>query len=215
MKELLENKTVTMFVAILIIIGFIMVATNGFNESSENSNGTRISIYMYQDFEIEDIKNIAQEVLNKNVEARYIGFFKDAVSINADDINNEQLDTLKEKIAEKYTWDDDKQKITTNFTVKTNLMDEVQKYISSILISFIIIAVYLAVRFKSAKNITSLVAKVIAVQLLFFSLIAIAREPLNRDTISIALFVYILAIIIETVNINKKYYLDNEKAKEE
>ena len=214
MKELLENKTVTMFVAILIIIGFIMVATNGFNESSENSNGTRISIYMYQDFEIEDIKNIAQEVLNKNVEARYIGFFKDAVSINADDINNEQLDTLKEKIAEKYTWDDDKQKITTNFTVKTNLMDEVQKYISSILISFIIIAVYLAVRFKSAKNITSLVAKVIAVQLLFFSLIAIAREPLNRDTISIALFVYILAIIIETVNINKKYYLDNEKAKE-
>lgn len=216
MKDFIENKTIAIFIAIIIIIGIIMIAMNGFYEETKDINGKRISIYMYQEFEKEDIKNIVQEVLNKEVEASYIGFFKDAVSINVEDVSEEEITTIKDKIAEKYTWEEGKQSITTNTNIKTNLFDECIKYIPSYLISFVLIAIYLVVRFKSFKSLINLVETIIISELLIFSLIAIARIPLNEKTFIMSIFAYMLAVIITANNMTKKYYLSKEeKLKEE
>ena len=211
MKELVENKTIIMFVAVIILIGVIMFATNGFNFNLEDTNSKRISIYLYQEFEIQDVKNIVQEVLDKEIEVRYVGQFKEAVSVQVEDISDEQINTLKEKLSEKYTWDEETQKITTNSNIKVNLIDEIQKYIPSVLISFVIIAIYLAIRFKNIKNIFNLIIKIIVAELLAFSIIAITRIPLNEDTFSISILAYILAIIGETVNIIKKNKIEEEE----
>ena len=203
MKEVIEKRTIILFIAVIFIIGIIMYITNGFNIKIEDSNSKRISVHLYQEFEKEDVKNIIKEVLQEDVEIRYVGYFKDAFSFTVKDINDEQTEKLKEKLSEKYTWDEGTQSITVNDNLSFNLIDEAKKYISPVIISFIIISVYLLIRYKNVKSILSLIIKIIVSELFALSIVVIARIPLNEDILSISIFAYILAIIIETVNAKK------------
>lgn len=204
MKEVIEKRTIILFIAVIFIIGIIMYITNGFNIKIEDSNSKRISVHLYQEFEKEDVKNIIKEVLQEDVEIRYVGYFKDAFSFTVKDINDEQTEKLKEKLSEKYTWDEGTQSITVNDNLSFNLIDEAKKYISPVIISFIIISVYLLIRYKNVKSILSLIIKIIVSELFALSIVVIARIPLNEDILSISIFAYILAIIIETINAKKK-----------
>ena len=203
MKEVIEKRTIILFIAVIFIIGIIMYITNGFNIKIEDSNSKRISVHLYQEFEKEDVKNIIKEVLQEDVEIRYVGYFKDAFSFTVKDINDEQTEKLKEKLSEKYTWDEGTQSITVNDNLSFNLIDEAKKYISPVIISFIIISVYLLIRYKNVKSILSLIIKIIVSELFALSIVVIARIPLNEDILSISIFAYILAIIIETINAKK------------
>ena len=204
MKEVIEKRTIILFIAVIFIIGIIMYITNGFNIKIEDSNSKRISVHLYQEFEKEDVKNIIKEVLQEDVEIRYVGYFKDAFSFTVKDINDEQTEKLKEKLSEKYTWAEGTQSITVNDNLSFNLIDEAKKYISPVIISFIIISVYLLIRYKNVKSILSLIIKIIVSELFALSIVVIARIPLNEDILSISIFAYILAIIIETINAKKK-----------
>ena len=203
MKEVIEKRTIILFIAVIFIIGIIMYITNGFNIKIEDSNSKRISVHLYQEFEKEDVKNIIKEVLQEDVEIRYVGYFKDAFSFTVKDINDEQTEKIKEKLSEKYTWDEGTQSITVNDNLSFNLIDEAKKYISPVIISFIIISVYLLIRYKNVKSILSLIIKIIVSELFALSIVVIARIPLNEDILSISIFAYILAIIIETINAKK------------
>ena len=203
MKEVIEKRTIILFIAVIFIIGIIMYITNGFNIKIEDSNSKRISVHLYQEFEKEDVKNIIKEVLQEDVEIRYVGYFKDAFSFTVKDINDEQTEKIKEKLSEKYTWDEGTQSITVNDNLSFNLIDEAKKYISPVIISFIIISVYLLIRYKNVKSILSLIIKIIVLELFALSIVVIARIPLNEDILSISIFAYILAIIIETINAKK------------
>ena len=203
MKEVIEKRTIILFIAVIFIIGIIMYITNGFNIKIEDSNSKRISVHLYQEFEKEDVKNIIKEVLQEDVEIRYVGYFKDAFSFTVKDINDEQTEKLKEKLSEKYTWDEGTQSITVNDNLSFNLIDEAKKYISPVIISFIIISVYLLIRYKNVKSILSLIIKIIVSELFALSIVVITRIPLNEDILSISIFAYILAIIIETINAKK------------
>ena len=211
MKEVIEKRTIILFIAVIFIIGIIMYITNGFNIKIEDSNSKRISVHLYQEFEKEDVKNIIKEVLQEDVEIRYVGYFKDAFSFTVKDINDEQTEKLKEKLSEKYTWDEGTQSITVNDNLSFNLIDEAKKYISPVIISFIIISVYLLIRYKNVKSILSLIIKIIVSELFALSIVVIARIPLNEDILSISIFAYILAIIIETINAKKIIEEDNIK----
>ena len=210
MKEVIEKRTIILFIAVIFIIGIIMYITNGFNIKIEDSNSKRISVHLYQEFEKEDVKNIIKEVLQEDVEIRYVGYFKDAFSFTVKDINDEQTKKLKEKLSEKYTWDEGTQSITVNDNLSFNLIDEAKKYISPVIISFIIISVYLLIRYKNVKSILSLIIKIIVSELFALSIVIIARIPLNEDVLSISIFAYILAIIIETINAKKKVKEESE-----
>ena len=211
MKEVIEKRTIILFIAVIFIIGIIMYITNGFNIKIEDSNSKRISVHLYQEFEKEDVKNIIKEVLQEDVEIRYVGYFKDAFSFTVKDINDEQTKKLKEKLSEKYTWDEGTQSITVNDNLSFNLIDEAKKYISPVIISFIIVSVYLLIRYKNVKSILSLIIKIIVSELFALSIVVIARIPLNEDILSISIFAYILAIIIETINAKKIIEEDNIK----
>ena len=213
MKEFVEKRTIIIFIAVIIIIGIIMYITNGFNVKIEDSNSKRINIQLYQEFEKEDIKNIIKEVLEEDVQIRYVGYFKDACSFSVKDISDEQTEKIQEKLSEKYTWEEGIQSITVNENLGFNLIDEAKKYIFPIIISFIIVTLYLLIRYKNIKNILNLVIKILISELLALSTVVIARIPLNEDTLSISIFAYILAIIIEIINVINKNKIEEEEEK--
>lgn len=199
MKQLLTKQKIIYIVILAIILtGIIVISTIGFNLGFMYSNNKRIDIYIGKDFEIKDIKNIAKEVINEKMLLQTAEILDDYVSITVKDINDEQVENLKTKIIEKYEISEDLQSIKTTDIPSVNVIDIIKPYVFPIILVTLMIIGYLAVRFRK-QNILKICVKflgrLIIIEALYFSIIAICRIPFDDITMPIALLIYIMSVM--------------------
>ena len=202
------KKVIIVVMAVIIIAGLIMICVKGYNYSLLYSKTQRMNIYMTQDFSINEIEEIANEVLGKNNSKVQLGnTFGTVASIISKEITEEQENSIIEKINEKYEIEIDKDSdVVLTSIPQANAWDLVVRYISPLIITTIIVLVYFIIRFKSQGVINYLVIPVLSlilVSALYISIIALTRIPVNEFFAIFGILIYFLTVILNTIKLNK------------
>ena len=211
MEKLKKNKNIIIgiLIAIIIIAGIAVTLTIGLNFDLKYQETKQIQLNLGTEFNIDDIKQITNEVLpGQNVMIQKVEVFEDAVSIVSNNITDEQKQSIIEKINEKYeTAEIEADTIEIETIPHTRGRDILKPYIAPFALATFIILVYMAFRYKkigSIKTIFKTLGIIILMQLVLFSIIAIARIPVGRVTIPLVLGVYLLTLIGITTNLEKE-----------
>jgi preprotein translocase subunit SecF len=208
MKQLSSKQKIIGIVIIAIILaGIITICTAGFNLGINYSNNKKIEIYIGKNYNLSEIKEIANEVLEDKFLLQTVEITDDTVAITVSDATEEQIENLKTKISEKYSISENSQSSEVFEIPGVNLKDIIKPYIFPIILTTIIIAIYTAIRFRKQnvlKVCAKLIGALIVVEALYFSLIAILRIPFNDFVMPISVFIYIVSLIGLIYWFNKK-----------
>lgn len=213
------KKIVYAVLAVIIIIGIIVISTVGFNVDVIYSNHREIKVYVGKDYNIDEVKQIVNEVIpNERVVINKQEKFNDSFIIKVNTISDEQLENLKQKISEKYEISEENRDnmITASDVGALRIRDLIRPYVMPIIISTAVILVYMGVRYKKlgiAKVVIQEIVVLVMAGALLLSVIAITRCPVNRTFIPAMLTVYVLSLI--TTNLQFTKQLENLKSKEE
>ncbi len=205
MKQL--EKIILGLAIIIIIIGAIIVKIKGFNVDLKYTASNRIEISIGKEFELKDIKQITDEVLNEDVILQKVEVYEDSVSITAKEITDEQKNEIVNKINEKYELEVNADEISISNISKTRLYDIAKQYVLAFSIITIIILVYMAIKYRKlgalAIVIKTLLTIVIA-ELTLAGIVAIVRIPVGVYSMAIVLLVYVFTIMCITSKYEKK-----------
>ena len=214
----IKAKILTIILIIIIIAGIIVIGTKGFNFDLKYEKSQKIELYLEQEFEINDIKAITNEVMQgKQVMIQKVEVFEDTVSITAKEITDEEKTNLITKINEKYGTELSADTTETQNIPHTKARDILMPYVVPFAIATVIILVYMAVRYHklgSIKIILKTIGINILTQVTLISIIAITRIPFGRLTIPMILLVYLLTMIGITTKFEKDL-LNKKEIKEE
>jgi preprotein translocase subunit SecF len=212
-----KNKIIYGLALLIIIVGIIVVVAKGFNVGLDYMPNQKIEIYIGKQFDLKDIKDITNEVFeNQKVSIKKVELFEDMVSISSKEITEEQRDNLVQKINEKYELETDASNTSIIAVPNIKLIDVAKKYILPLTISFILILVYLGIRFfkiNSLKVILKTIIDVVIVELVFGGILAITRIEIGRYVMPIALVIFALTVFYLTAKFEKQ--LANKKIEEE
>lgn len=197
----MKNK-IFIGLSIVILIGIIVVAIFGFNVDLCYSNYNLVDITIGQEYNISDIQTITNEVFpNQKVEIQKSGVYSDNVSIKVLEISEEQKNTLNTKINEKYGLENKVEDMVVNYIPNYRLIDIVKPYIVPLIISTILILTYMGIRFKqlgALKVVSETIISTLIAEVLFVSIIAITRFPINRLIMPAAIVLYTIIITVLT-----------------
>ena len=211
-----STKIIIVLIAIILIAGIVMTFTKGLKFNLNYANSKKIEINIGKEFEEKDIKEITNEVFEKQpVLIQAIEVYKDAVSITTTDITEEQKNNLITKINEKY----DKEISADDVTIEENAnirgRDIIKPYIIPSAITTVIVLAYLAIRYykiNSLKVIAKSIITIAIAQLLLLSIIAITRMPIGIWTMPTVLVIFIISVYMITTKFDKEL---DEKTKED
>ncbi len=213
----IKTKIIAILVAIIIIVGIYITLTTGLNFELKYQETQRMQIYIGKEFEIEDIRQITNEVFgDQTVIIQKARELEDVLSITTKEITEEQKNNLTSKLNEKYGTEITEEQNETVQIPKARGRDLIKPYIIPFIISTVIILVCIAIKYNklgALKTIITSILSVVIAQLTLLSLIAITRIPVGRLTIPMVLIVYILTFIGITRHFDKKLnkLLENEK----
>ena len=171
----------------------------------------KIYISIGDDYSVDDIKTIANEVFSKedtNVEKSKDN--EKYVSIEANLITEQDLESLNNKINEKYNLTNKTSSISASNVIKSKemprvrLTDMAKQYLFYTIIATIIVLVYFAIRFRKlgiAKVMLESISTIVFSELLYMAIIAITRASINKVIIIAAFAIYICVLTY----LNKKY----------
>ena len=197
------KKIIYTILACIIIAGVVITLTMGLKADIIYSKNVEIDIYIGKQVELKDIEALAKEVFpNERMKVQMIELFNDMVSITmkekSDEDLKEPIEQLNAKINEKYEIEN---KVEENITIvhnpKAKLSSILRPYIAPIVISVIIILVYVTIRYKKLgmlSTIANYIIYPIAVEAIYFSILAITRFPINRLVIPIGLLLYVTTV---------------------
>lgn len=203
----IKAKILSIILIIIIIAGIIVIGTKGFNFDLKYEKSQKVELYLEQEFEINDIKAITNEVMQgKQVMIQKVEVFEDTVSITAKEITDEEKTNLITKINEKYGTELSADTTETQNIPHTKARDILMPYVVPFAISTVIILIYMAVRYHKLGSI-KIILKTIGINILtqatLISIIAITRIPFGRLTIPMILLVYLLTMIGLTTKFEK------------
>lgn len=199
-----SKKIILLGIILLIIAGIVVVALKGVKVSLILQQHEEINVYIGKPTDIKDMKDICKDVFkDKRFVVRNLDIFTDAYSINVESVINEEKDELIKKVNEKFgvniTTEDISEKTVSNIRIR----DIVKPYIKPVLISAVLMAVYVVIRFRK-ENAFKLLGKILGIIILteavIFSVIAVLRIPLSAMMINLML---VIAVIELCIYINK------------
>ncbi len=197
----MKNK-ILIGLAIVILVGIIITVAVGFNVDMCYRDYNLLDIKIGQDFNINDIKTITNEVFQKqNVEIQKAGVYSDNVVIKVNNITDEQKNLINTKINEKFGINNSVDDIKVNYIPSYKLRDIIKPYIIPLIITTVLILAYMAIRFRKigiAKVISQAVILTIIAELLYASIIVITRYPVNRLVMPVGVVIYITIITVLT-----------------
>ena len=179
-----KNVIILAIAMIIVIAGVIVASTIGFNKQLRYQDSQKIDIYVASEVDVDKIKSIANEVLGKQNMVQTIEIYQDMVTIRAKSISDEQKDSIVNKIKENYEFEQTAEKTEIKDIPATRIRDMFKKYVLPFVLSFIIILVYMVVRYRQ-KGILNVFAQTMAIpvlcEILLISLIAITRIEKQAD----------------------------------
>ena len=103
MKQLSQSKKIVVAITVLIIIiGVIVALTAGFKIELKYRKAQEIALDIEKDVEVEDIKQIASDVLGNDIMIQRLEKETGNVSIISEEITEEQREEIVNKVNEKY-----------------------------------------------------------------------------------------------------------------
>ena len=209
MKQLKEkNKKIIaiIIISLIIIAGIIITVIFGFNKELKYSQTQSIDIYIEQEFEVNKIKEIANEVLEKNNMIEVVEIYEDMVTIRTKNISEEQKNNIVNKIKENYEFEQTAEETTIKNIPAARLIDMYKNYILPFIISGILVLVYMLIRYRKKgiiKVLTNIILVPIISVLVLLSLIVITRIPVGRFIPIIVILVYVLSVLYVVKQIEK------------
>lgn len=209
MKELLKNKKIIYIViALIIIIGIISIFVLRLNFTLMYSEHTRINVYLGKNYELQDIKQISQEVFgDQEIIYQEIETFHDSLAITVKQATEEQITNLETKLKEKYEIDSEEEILQVNEVGHLRGRDIVRPYIIPMIISTLVILAYVGIRYLNLgvfRTTFTLFLRLIISEALLLSVIAIGRIPIGIYTMPVAIILYLLVIIYSIIGFEKK-----------
>lgn len=191
----------------IIIAGGVMVGIKGFNKDIPYKDNTTIYVSVGKEFSIKEMRDIAKEVFgNQRVLVQVVELYKDMVSFTVEEKSDEELapkvEELNKKINEKYGLENKVENISIVHSPKVRLRDIISPYIWPVGICTTLVFVYAMIRYRKLgafRTLGKYIVGVLGIELLYLSLIALTRLPINQLVIPVGLLLYTLAIIIVTV----------------
>ena len=201
MKELLKNKKlIYIVIALIIIIGIISIFVLRLNFTLMYSEHTRINVYLGKNYELQDIKQISQEVFgDQEIIYQEIETFHDSLAITVKQATEEQITNLETKLKEKYEIDSEEEILQVNEVGHLRGRD--------IVISTLVILAYVGIRYLNLgvfRTTFTLFLRLIISEALLLSVIAIGRIPIGIYTMPVAIILYLLVIIYSIIGFEKK-----------
>ncbi len=215
------NKKVFYAILICVIIaGAIVIATMGLKTDITYSKNLRLDIYLGNEYTKEDIEQVAKEVFgNERMLVQQIEYYGDMFSITisqeVEEIDN-KIEQLTNKLNEKFSLELKKENIAKVYQPHIRLSSVLMPYLLPIAISMIVVLAYVMIRFRKIgvwKTLALYVLTAAASELLYLSILAICRIPINRLVTPIGLAIYAIVITIITAKQEKKLTTYQEENK--
>lgn len=219
MKQLKDPKKIFFYViiALIIIAGIVMVAVKGFNVELRYKANKKVELAIGETVDTLKIQEKADEVFGKGKSVvQLVEVFKDTVQITAEDITEEQKNSLVAKVNELYPQEVaedgttttllDASKITIESSENARLRNFLKPYVIPTVVVTIVILVYYAILYRKlgiAKVILKSVLTIITAQLVLLSVLAISRFPMGRLTTPLVLLVYVTSLIYTSGSLMK------------
>lgn len=211
-----NTKIIITIIAIIILIGIAITCTIGLNFDLRYRDSKRMELYLEQDFNISDIKQMTDEVMpGKKVIIQKVEVYEDTVSITAENITDEEKQSLIDKVNEKYGTTLASESTEIETIPNTRGRDIVKPYVVPFGIATLIILVYMAIRYRKLGVIKTLLKTIviaIVAEMVLLSIMAITRIPIGIITIPLVITVYLLTLIGLTTYFEKE--LANKISKE-
>lgn len=210
-----KNIIISVILAFIILVGIIITAVWGLNFGLEYSTHQELDILIGKEFENKEVEAIVEEVIgNSNFVVRKVELYEDMVTIILKEVTDEQKEALNTKINEKYEVANKVEDMVITQVPNARGRDLVKPYILPVVISLVIILIYLVVytlvcnhfgkNISLLKTLVIAIISIIGVQLLYLSLLAITRLPINALTIPIAIILYTITTIANMCYLEKQ-----------
>lgn len=215
------NKKVFYAILICVIIaGAIVIATMGLKTDITYSKNLRLDIYLGNEYTKGDIEQVAKEVFgNERMLVQQIEYYGDMFSITisqeVEEIDN-KIEQLTDKLNERFSLELKKENIAKVYQPHIRLSSVLMPYLLPIAISMIVVLAYVMIRFRKIgvwKTLALYVLTAAASELLYLSILAICRIPINRLVTPIGLAIYAIVITIITAKQEKKLTTYQEENK--
>lgn len=163
-----------------------------------------ITISIGKEYNVDDIKSIAKEVFEKeDVKVEKSSEDENYVVIESELISEKTLETLNNKINEKYELQNTtssigvSQIITTNEIGRVRLTDMAKQYVIYISIATILVLVYFAIRFRKLGISKVLIKSVLLLafsEIFYMAIIAVTRYPIDKPVIIASIAIYLIVL---------------------
>lgn len=194
------KKILALFVVIILILGILMIVKNGFNYAIEYKEVTELKFMLGEVLDMNEVKSMVNEAFNnKEVKIQKIDYFNDSVNILVVEPTDEEIQTLLDKINERYNQNNEMDNISRVKISNVSIIDIIKPYILPSVVALVLAIVYMGIRFKNqgiVKVILSVLFAVLVVQALFFAICAIIRIPITIWTVPFALGLLILTLTV-------------------
>ena len=136
-----------------------------------------------------------------------IEIYKDMITVRAKSITDEQKNSIVNKIKENYEFEQTAESTLVRDIPATRIRDMFRNYVLPFVLSFIIILVYMVVRYRE-KGMVNVLLQTIAIpvlcEILLISLIAITRIPVGVYTPTLVLTTYLASITYTVIKVEKQ-----------
>ncbi|MBR3134572.1 MAG: hypothetical protein IKG56_03835 [Clostridia bacterium] len=191
----MKNKIIYILLAVIFAVAIVMTFVKGLNVDLYYGEGYTISVTEKDSINIDDIKQIVEEIWGKEYIVQRLEFFDDSAEIKVKEYDDDKLTQLKDKLNEKYESELEVSDFKVEHISNIKLRTLVEPYIIPIGLSLLLVMAFYAIRYRGARKMLDLLVGVVAVEGLFYSLYAIGRIPFNSMTLPIAICLYIITII--------------------
>ena len=196
------KKIILVIILILVIAGTIIKLTKGMNYALKWKQNCEIAVHAQKTITENEINQIIKEIFpDRNTKIQYLDETDSQVLITLDtnEITEEEQNLLIQKINEKF----EEELTIGNLEIIKNdqvkLTDIVKPYIIPIIISLVIIVAYFIIRYKQikiTKTIEYLIEGIVLPEWVYFSILAICRIPVGNFTLPIAMFIFLISILV-------------------
>ena len=215
------NKKIFYAILVCVIIaGAVVIATIGLKTDITYSRNLRLDVYLGKEYTRADIEPVAKEVFgNERMLIQQVEYYGDMFSITISQEVEEvdsKIEQLTNKLNEKLGLELKKESITKEYQPHIRLFSVLKPYLLPLAISMIVILAYVMIRFRKIgawRTLVLYVLMVLASELIYLSILAICRIPINRLVTPIGLAIYVIVITILTARQEKKLAIYQEENK--
>ena len=210
-----SKKIIILGVILLIIAGLIVVALKGFNVSLMFGKHEAVEIKMDKEIDLGLVKEACEETFEKKeFIVKELEVFGDSVQINVESITDEEKANLINQLNEKLETSKTVEDLNINSVSNKRIRDVVRPYLVPVVASFVIVFIYMLIRFRkinAVKIIVSFLTNVLLTEAILLSIIAITRIAVEDLLINLLMIVAVADLVYFLAKSEKKLELENNE----